>query len=127
MKRKEQLKENIEKYTISGLWITMCGYIVLLFVKEFLTQHYLISFSIDLLVAIICFYVTVHNFIHQYQCLKDLKTTFLPFYMEVVGIIFALFITLMTLKSPFDISFLILVIACITSKRILEKEMKKFL
>ena len=58
-------KEILEKYTIFGLWQTMCGYIVLLFVKELLIDNYLINFSIDVLVAIVAFYITLHNLVNQ--------------------------------------------------------------
>ena len=44
--------EILEKYTISGLWQTMCGYIVLLFVKELLTENYLINFSCNLILIV---------------------------------------------------------------------------
>ena len=42
-----------------------------------------------------------------------------------IGIIVGLFIVILTLKSPFDISFAILVIAFLTSKKMFEKELMK--
>ena len=105
---KEIKKEVLEKYIIAGLWQTMCGYIVLLFIKELLTDNYLVSFSVDVLIAIIAFYVTLHNLVNQ-----------------IFGIIVGLFIVILTLKSPFDISFAILVIAFLTSKKMFEKELMK--
>ena len=49
----------------------MCGYIVLLFVKELLTDNYLINFSVDVLVAIVAFYITLHNLINQYKLISE--------------------------------------------------------
>ena len=68
---KEIKKEVLEKYIIAGLWQTMCGYIVLLFIKELLTDNYLVSFSVDVLIAIIAFYVTLHNLVNQYKLIKE--------------------------------------------------------
>lgn len=117
--------DDSQRYTISGLWLTMCGYIVLLFIKEFLTDHYLIHFSIDFLVAVIAFYVTLHNLLNQYKIIKRHRLAIKPFSVQLVGIVVGIFVVIMTLHSPFDISFLILVIAFITNKKIFEKEIQK--
>ena len=119
---KEIKKEVLEKYIIAGLWQTMCGYIVLLFIKELLTDNYLVSFSVDVLIAIIAFYVTLHNLVNQY---KLIRLSLKPFSFQIFGIIVGLFIVILTLKSPFDISFAILVIAFLTSKKMFEKELMK--
>ena len=124
--KKELVKlkeEMLEKYLIAGLWQTMCGYIVLLFVKELLTDNYLISFSVDVLVAIVAFYITLHNLVNQYKLIKENNISMKPFSFQIFGFIVGLFIVIMTLKSPFDISFAILVVAFITSKKIFEKEL----
>lgn len=124
--KKELVKlkeEMLEKYLIAGLWQTMCGYIVLLFVKELLTDNYLISFSVDVLVAIIAFYITLHNLVNQYKLIKENSISMKPFSFQIFGFIVGLFIVIMTLKSPFDISFAILVVAFITSKKMFEKEL----
>lgn len=119
-----KLKEEVlEKYAISGLWQTMCGYIVLIFVKELLTNNYLISFSVDVLVAIIAFYITLHNLVNQYKLIKENNISMKPFSFQIFGFIVGLFVVIMTLKSPFDISFAILVVAFITSKKMFEKEL----
>lgn len=124
--KKELVKlkeEALEKYIIAGLWQTMCGYIVLLFVKELLTDNYLISFSVDVLVAIIAFYITLHNLVNQYKLIKETNISMRSFSFQIFGFIVGLFVIMMTLKSPFDISFFILVIAFITSKKMFEKEL----
>lgn len=122
-KELEELKKEIlEKYTIAGLWQTMCGYIVLLFIKELLTSNYLISFSIDILVAIVAFYITLHNLISQYKLIKEYNISMKPFYFQLFGFVIGLFIVFITLNSPFDISFAILVVALLTNKKIFEKE-----
>lgn len=118
-------KFDFEKYTISGLWLTMCGYLVLLFVKEFLTDRYLIGFSIDLIVAAIAMVVTFIGLKNHWNLIERYQLTRKPFIMEVAGILVGLFVTIMTLKSPFDISFLILVIAHLFSKKLFKSELMK--
>ncbi len=116
-------KQDSEKFTISGLWLTMCSYIVILFIKEFLTGNYLINFSVDILVAIVAFYITLHNLMSQFKMIRRHHLSIRAFSMELIGIAVAIFITVITLTSPFDISFVILVIAYLTSKKIFEKEL----
>lgn len=122
--RKNNLKKEVfEKYVISGLWQTMCGYIVLLFIKELLTNNYLINFSIDVLVAIIAFYIALNNLINQYKLIKENDISMKPFYFQIFGFILGLFISIMTLKTPFDISFVILVVTFITNNKMFENEL----
>lgn len=120
----EKLKKfDLEKYTISGLWMTMCAYLVLLFVKEFLTDHYLIAFSIDLLVGVISLVLVYRGIRTHLKMIERYQISKKAFLIEVVGFVIGLIIVLLTLKSPFDISFLILVIAHLTSKKVFTKEL----
>lgn len=124
-KIKEMKNNDMQRYTISGLWITMCGYIVLMFIKEFLTDHYLINFSIDFLVAVFAFYITLHQFINQYQIIKRYQLKIQAFSIQLIGVAVSIFVIILTLRSPFDISFLIMVISYLTSQKIVKKEMEK--
>lgn len=124
-KIKEMKNSDAQRYTISGLWITMCGYIVLMFLKEFLTDHYLIHISIDFLVAVFAFYITIYQFIRQYKIIKRYQLKIQAFSIQLIGVIISIFVVLMTLNSPFDISFLIMVIAFITSQKMIKKGMNK--
>ena len=121
-KIKEMKYNDEQRYKISGLWITMGGYIVLMFLKEFLTDHYLIHISVDFLVAVFAFYITLHQFIKQYRIIKRYQLKIQSFSIQLIGVIVSIFVIVLTLKSPFDISFLIMVIAYITSQRIMKKE-----
>lgn len=120
---KELKKDILERYTISGLWQTMCGYIVFMFIKELLTDNYLIHFSVDALIAIVSFYIMLHNLVNQFNLIKQTKISKKPIIFQIAGFVVALFIVLITLKSPFDISFAILVVAFITNKKMFEKEL----
>lgn len=123
---KEQLqmikKQFIDKFTISGLWQTMCSYIVLLFIKELITGHYLIHFSIDMLVSIVAFYIALHNIMNEYKLIQRFQMTKKPIIMIACTLIIALFVAVIGAKSPFDVSFVILVIGYIVSKKMFENE-----
>jgi len=129
IKYKERLdimKHNdIQSYGISGLWLTMCGYIVLLFIKELLSKHYLINYYIDLLVAVVALCIAIHNFTNEVKIIKRYQLIMKPIIIEIVGFIISLVIVIFMYASPFDITFAILVIALITNKKIFEKEMRK--
>lgn len=121
----ELKKQTQDKYKISGLWQTMCGYIVLMFVKELINGHYLINLAIDGLVAVIAFYITLHNLAAQHKIIQANKITKKPFIIQIVGMAVGLFIAVISAASPFDITFLILVIAFLTSQKMFEKELNK--
>lgn len=120
----ERKKQDFDKYTISGLWVTMCGYIVLMFVREVLTNNYLIHLYVDSLVAVFAFYITLHNIYSQYQMLKSYQMTLKPFAFQLFGFFTAFLVVLVTLKSPFEFSFLILVITYLKNKDMVKKELK---
>lgn len=121
MAKKIDKQQIIDQYTISGLWVTMSGFIVLNFIKELINQNFLIHLYVDSLIAIIALFVTIHNLKRQYSLLKDKK----PFIVQVVALVFGLFVVVLTCKSPFDVSFLILVIGMITSKKMMITELNK--
>lgn len=129
IKYKERLdtmkNADIQSYGFSGLWITMCGYIVLLFVKELISNHYLIHYYVDLLVAVVALCITVHNLLNQIRTIKRYHISMKPIIVELVGFIVSLVLAIFMYASPFDITFAILVIAFLTNKKIFEKEMKK--
>lgn len=118
-------KTDIQNYGISGLWLTMCGYIVLLFVKELLSGNYLIHYYVDLLVAVIALCIAGHNFLNELNTVKRYQLTMKPIIIEIAGFVVSLVMAIMMYASPFDITFAILVIALITNKKIFEKEMGK--
>ena len=121
MAKKIDKQQIIDQYTISGLWVTMAGFIVLSFLKELITQNYLVHLYVDSLIAIVALFVTIHNLKRQYTLLTDKK----PFVVQIVALLFGLFVVVMTANSPFDVSFLILVVGMITSKKMIIKELNK--
>lgn len=86
-----QLKQrDSNKYEMSGILLTMCIYIVLLFVKELVGNHYLINYYIDLLVAVIMLVISVKQLLNQRQLIKRYQVSFQPFIIEIVSIVISL-------------------------------------
>ena len=119
-----QLKQrDSNKYEMSGILLTMCIYIVLLFVKELVGNHYLINYYIDLLVAVIMLVISVKQLLNQRQLIKRYHVSFQPVMIEIIGIVISLLISILFYNSPFDITFVILVIAFFTSKKMYSKSL----
>lgn len=116
-----QLKQkDLNKYEMSGILLTMCIYIVLLFVKELIGNHYLINYYIDLLVAVIMLCISIKQLLNQRKLIKRYQVSIQPFVLEISSIVISLLISIVFYNSPFDITFVILVIAFFTSKKCIQ-------
>ena len=124
-KKEIQLKQqqDLERFKMSSFWTTMGSFLVIMFLKEFLLDKYLINFSIDLLVAVIAFYIALNNARIQHQFIKDYRLSNRAFIFMIFGLLFAILTMVITIKSPFDISFLILVVSHLTSQKIVKGEL----
>lgn len=119
-----QLKQkDLNKYEMSGILLTMCIYIVLLFVKELIGNHYLINYYIDLLVAVIMLCISIKQLLNQRKLIKRYQVSIQPFVLEILSIVISLLISIVFYNSPFDITFVILVIAFFTSKKMYSKSL----
>ena len=119
-----QLKQkDLNKYEMSGILLTMCIYIVLLFVKELIGNHYLINYYIDLLVAVIMLCISVKQLLNQRNLIKRYQVSTQPFIVQIISIIISLLTAILFYNSPFDITFVILVIAFFTSKKMYSKSL----
>lgn len=119
-----QLKQkDLNKYEMSGILLTMCIYIVLLFVKELIGDHYLINYYIDLLVAVIMLCISIKQLLNQRKLIKRYQVSIQPFVLEISSIVISLLISIVFYNSPFDITFVILVIAFFTSKKMYSKSL----
>lgn len=119
-----QLKQkDLNKYEMSGILLTMCIYIVLLFVKELIGNHYLINYYIDLLVAVIMLCISIKQLLNQRKLIKRYQVSIQPFVLEISSIVISLLISIVFYNSPFDVTFVILVIAFFTSKKMYSKSL----
>ena len=95
-----QLKQkDLNKYEMSGILLTMCIYIVLLFVKELIGNHYLINYYIDLLVAVIMLCISIKQLLNQRKLIKRYQVSIQPFVLEISSIVISL-ISIVFYNSP---------------------------
>lgn len=112
-----------EKYSIANLWGVFTTLMVLLFFKSWLTNHYLINYSLDILIAIVAFIFSVRSFITKYRLIDKYHFTKGFFYLDV-GIVLVCFIIKFFVKSNVDITFLLLVATYFISQRGMKKLFK---
>ena len=93
------------------------------FVKELIGNHYLINYYIDLLVAVIMLCISIKQLLNQRKLIKRYQVSIQPFVLEISSIVISLLISIVFYNSPFDITFVILVIAFFTSKKMYSKSL----
>ena len=122
-KAMKQIQEkDYELYVTGAIWFTLCAYLFVLFAREYITDHYLINFQIDLIVGVIAFYMALHRLLQHYHILVKHQMSKQPFYFEVASVGVCIFLILLTPHSPFDLSFLLLVIMYLFNKRLIKKQ-----
>ena len=83
----------------------------------------MINYYIDLLVAVIMLVISVKQLLNQRNLIKRYQVSIQPFIVEIISIIISLLIAILFYNSPFDITFVILVIAFFTSKKMYSKSL----
>lgn len=109
-----------EKFVFSGIWYTICAFLVVLFLKELLTEHYLIHYYVDMIVAAVALYLGGSNIYQHIKIIKRWSFDRKPLIMEMVGLMVSVIVMLFTLTSPFDITFLILVVTYLSAKKLIK-------
>lgn len=131
IKDSEQLKAEMrkirdrdyEKYSIANLWGVFTILMVLLFFKSWLTNQYLINYSLDILIAIVAFILSVRSFITKYRLIDKYHFTKGFFYLDL-SIVVICFIIKFFVKTNLDITFLLLVATYFISQRGMKKLFK---
>lgn len=118
-------KKDYEKFTFSGIWFTICAFLVLLFVKEVLTDHYLLGYYVDLVIGAVALYLGFSNIYQHHKIIKRWNFSKKSLIIVLVGFILSIFVMLFTLRSPFDVTFLILVASHLSAKAIIKKEFEQ--
>lgn len=127
---KEELQRSLNNMSVSLIWCTMSSFIVLMFIKEVVMQHYLIHLYVDSAIAIVAFYIMLHQIHIQLNILNMNKMTKRPLIVMLVAIIAGVIVNIVAGLSnnglaKFDFSFLILVVGMLTSRSIFMKQAQK--
>ena len=126
---KEELSRSQNNMSVSLIWCTMSSFIVLMFIKEVVMNHYMIHLYVDSAIAIIAFYIMLHQLHIELNILNMNKITKRPLVVMVVAIVAGMIVNIVAGLSSgaiakFDFSFLILVVGMFTSRSIFIKQTK---
>ena len=126
---KEELSRSQNNMSVSLIWCTMSSFIVLMFIKEVVMNHYMIHLYVDSAIAIVAFYIMLHQLHIELNILNMNKITKRPLVVMVVAIVAGMIVNIVAGLSSgaiakFDFSFLILVVGMFTSRSIFIKQTK---
>lgn len=115
--KKKRRDLDYEKFIISSVWEMFMVMIVLQFVKAWMHENYIIMFSVDVLVAILCFYFGFNNFLNKKKIFNryDISVKFI--YADIFTLIFCLAIVVFIPTGVIDVTLVILVISYLFTKR----------
>lgn len=114
--QRKLLQQDYEKFTISGIWLVFCVSIILLFLKNLITESFLINFSVDLIAGALGLVFAVRNYQIRWRVIRKNKEK--RFYLSCDLAVLALcIITKVTVPGNFDISYLLLVVAYFITNR----------
>ncbi len=112
----KQKQKDYERFLGYCVWEVFTMFIVLLFIQNYYRGTYLISYSIDVIPAIICFYLSIQYFMNKLAICKRYNFPSNIVFLDVFVFIFCLLIKLLA-PSPFDITFLLFVLSYFISKK----------
>ena len=114
------LQQDDEKFTISGIWLVFCVSIILFFLKNLITDSFLINFSIDLIAGALALVFAVRNYQTRWRVIRKNKEK--RFYLSCdIAVLVLCLITKVTVPGNFDISYLLLVVAYFITNRKLKR------
>lgn len=123
----KQRNIDYEKYTISSIWLVFMMFIALLFIRNWITEDYIITFAIDGIVGAVAIYFGLANFFAKYRVIKRYKFPDTFIYMDVAVFLICLLVKFTTPieYGNFDMTFLFLVASYLIPKRKIKKLFEK--
>ncbi len=116
----KQKQKDYERFLGACTWEVFTMFIVLLFIQNYFHGTYLINYSIDVIPAILCFYLSIQYFINKLRICKRYNFPSNIVYLDIFVFLFCLLIKLLV-PSPFDITFLLFVVSYFISKKKISK------
>lgn len=112
----KNFEEDKGKFIMSGLTIVMMATLVIYFIGAMIRKDYLVSFSIDLIVAAIALAMLLRNLVIKYKILKNYGSVNDFALLDFFSILLCIMIKI-AFKIPFDLSLPILVMSYFISKK----------
>lgn len=114
---KQKLRDrDYEKFSVASIWEVFTWFVVLLFFNNWINETYLIDFSVDVLIAIAALFIATKNFSIKLRIIKKYRFNSFVIRLDVLTILLCFAIKLLV-RTNFDITFLILVISYLITKR----------
>lgn len=114
------IKQDLNKFLISGMVIVMTGTILLYFLTAIVTQKFVIMFSVDALVASAALVLCIRNFLLKYKLLNRYVNKNIYIGTDVAGFILCICFKMM-LPTYIDLSLVILFAVHFLQKKRFEK------
>lgn len=113
-----------EAFVLASIWEVFTAFIVLLFFKALITGEYLITFSVDVIPAIICFYLCLRNWKLKKKIVETYEFNKKLLWFNLFTLGFCMIIKMIT-PTQFDITLLILALSFVLEKRNIKNEFEK--
>ncbi|OUC51437.1 hypothetical protein B7939_06720 [Eggerthia catenaformis] len=107
---KEYISDSKDKYKASMLVTVMTACIPIFFLKGVLNNRFLIHHYVDSFIAIVAFYITLHQLKTQYQICRILQFNNEPLSMILISIGMSVIVAVTAAKSPFDFTFFFIIV-----------------
>ena len=114
---KEKIKnQDLEKITITGIWLTISLCLVLMFFKCIITNNYVINFSVDLIIAAISLILVIQNYKIRVRIIERYKLGKYFYFFDTASLVCCI-IAKVSIPGQFDVSYVILVINYFVTKK----------
>lgn len=114
------IKQDHNKFLISGMMTVMTGTILLFFVTAIITQKFVLMFSIDAIVASVAFVLLVRNLILKYKMIDRYVKKNIYVQTDVVSLVLCICLKLL-LPGYIDLSLIVLFAVHFLQKKRFEK------
>ena len=114
--KKELRNQDYEKIVIGGIWMVTAMAIALFVLKNIIMQEYLVNYWVDSLVGVVAGVIAYRNFQIKRRIINRYQFGSLYIRIDLVTIASCVFIKLIS-PSNFDITYLLLVLSFIITKR----------
>ncbi|MFV0380677.1 MAG: hypothetical protein ACK5KR_00345 [Breznakia sp.] len=119
--KKHIMNRDYEKYTVSSIWQAVTAFIVLVFLRNYLNDNYLINFSVDVAVAIFATIILFASLKIKLRILKKYNISMKYMYMDITALVLCVFIKYVV-DSNVDITFALLVLETVVIRRLVKGE-----
>lgn len=127
--KKHIRNQDYEKMQIASIWYVFSLCIVLFFFKNLLTNHYVVNYVVDVVIACLVGGFAMKNYLIRRRIVKRYRFDSFYLRLDVITLVTCVFIKIVTPAkyANFDITYLLLVISFFVMKRKIKPEFEKII